>query len=81
MENEMPEESKIELQVAMVTPQIPNFIKLKSLRASSQDQAYSSGEHYSLDVADLDDKAIERVIKQWSAAFRLNCQERRVKPK
>lgn len=64
------------------TPSMPNFIKVCFGEKHDLDEAIATGESNkttSIDVALLDDEAVEQVISAWAQAFRSHVKNRRNK--
>ena len=68
---------KINLAVELELPTMPNFLKVKGFKADSFDQAIASGDKYTIDVAELDDGALEQFIIEWAEGFRKHVGQRR----
>lgn len=67
----------IEIKFAIQLPEMPDKLKLTGLRKASLDDAIASGEGYMIDVATLDDSAVESLCAQWAQKFKTHVQARR----
>lgn len=67
----------IEIKFAIQLPDMPDRLKLTGLRKSSLDDAIASGDGYMIDVATLDDNAVESLCAQWAQKFKAHVQARK----
>ncbi|HEY9211061.1 MAG TPA: hypothetical protein VIO56_06585 [Methylotenera sp.] len=66
---------KIEAQIQL--PDMPNTLKVIGIKPATLDDAFATGGNFTIDVATLDDVAIESFIAQWSQKFKEHAQARR----
>jgi hypothetical protein len=66
---------KIEAQIQL--PDMPNTLKVIGIKPATLDDAFAVGGNFTIDVATLDDVAIESFIAQWSQKFKEHAQARR----
>lgn len=72
----------IQITVELKTPNVPNFVEISSFKAGNLDEAIArSGEGLKMDVAELDNEAIERLGRQWTDALLEHAAARRVNRK
>lgn len=67
----------IEIKFAIQLPDMPDRLKLTGLRKASLDDAIASGDGYMIDVATLDDNAVESLCTQWAQKFKAHVQSRK----
>lgn len=67
----------IEIKFAIQLPDMPDRLKLTGLRKASLDDAIASGDGYMIDVATLDDNAVESLCAQWAQKFKAHVQARK----
>ena len=68
----------IEIKFEIQLPEMPTQLKLTGLKKSSLDDAIATGsDDYTIDVATLDDNAVESLCAQWAQKFKAHVQQRR----
>lgn len=73
-----PQQPVISITFAVQLPEMPNQLKLVGLKRTDLDDAIASGEGYTVDVATLDDKAVETLCVQWAQKFKAHVQARKL---
>ena len=67
----------ISISFAIQLPEMPNQLKLVGLRKSNLEDALASGDSYTVDVATLDENAVDALCAQWAEKFKAHVQARR----
>lgn len=79
--NAAPEQSLqqpvISISFVIQLPEMPNQLKLVGLRKSNLEDALASGDSYTVDVATLDENAVDALCAQWAEKFKAHVQARR----
>jgi len=72
-----PQQPVISISFAIQLPEMPNQLKLVGLKKSDLDDAIASGDSYTVDVATLDETAVEALCAQWAEKFKAHVQSRK----
>lgn len=67
----------ISIQFAVQLPEMPDKLKLVGLRKSNLDDAIAAGDSYTVDVATLDDNAVDALCAEWVEKFKAHVQARK----
>lgn len=67
----------ISITFAIQLPEMPNQLKLVGLKKSNLEDALASGDSYTVDVATLDENAVDALCSQWAEKFKAHVQARR----
>ncbi len=76
-ETPAPLEPTISIQFTVLIPEMPDKLKLVGIRKSNLDDAIATGDSYTVDVATLDDNAVDALCAQWAAKFKAHVQKRK----
>lgn len=68
----------VTLRAKLKLPQLPNFLFVEGVTASSVDHALAHGDAFKVDVGSLDDQAISDFCNAWVLAFTRHAKERRM---
>lgn len=72
-----PQQPVISISFAIQLPEMPNQLKLVGLKKSNLEDALASGDSYTVDVATLDENAVDALCAQWAEKFKAHVQARR----
>ena len=67
----------ISITFAIQLPDMPDKLKLIGLKKSNLDDAIAAGDSYTVDVATLDENAVDALCAQWAAKFKAYVETRR----
>jgi len=74
---QIPQQPVISISFAIQLPEMPNQLKLVGLKKSNLEEALASGDSYTVDVATLDENAVDALCAQWAERFKAHVQARR----
>jgi hypothetical protein len=74
---QIPQQPVISISFAIQLPEMPNQLKLVGLKKSNLEEALASGDSYTVDVATLDENAVDALCAQWAEKFKAHVQSRR----
>lgn len=74
---QIPQQPVISITFAIQLPEMPNQLKLVGLKKSDLDDAIASGDSYTVDVATLDENAVDALCAQWAEKFKAHVQARK----
>jgi len=77
VQEQTPQQPVISITFAIQLPEMPNQLKLVGLKKSNLDDAIASGDSYTVDVATLDETAVEALCAQWAEKFKAHVQSRK----